>query len=320
MVCVAFATQTFFVTDFTMRKETMVRTSSLFLPNILMIDLLSFSSGFVESLLKLTRFGNLVIIGFAQYFTAAFLIGRYTIYDFRLLLLSISTVLIAAAGYIVNDYYDVKIDYINKPDRVVIGKSITRRFAILFHVVFSAIGILIGFYLSLTIAAINILSVFLLWLYSNNLKRQPFVGNLVVALLTGTSIYVVDMLYRTNSSLVLIYALFAIFMTLVREIIKDIEDLKGDNTFGCKTIPIIWGIRKAKVFIYIILAMFSVSVIVLNKRYDILPYQSYLLFLFAPLGWFVFRIYQADTRKDFSWLSTFCKVLMLVGILSIAFA
>ncbi len=285
-----------------------------------MIEPLSLSSSFLESLLKLTRFGNLVIIGFAQYFTAAFLIGRYTIRDFNLLLLSISTVLIAAAGYIVNDYYDVKIDYINKPERVVIGRSITRRYAILFHVVFSAIGILIGVYLSWSIAAVNILSVFLLWLYSNNLKRQPFVGNLAVALLTGASIFVVDMLYRTHNPLIVIYALFAIFMTLVREIIKDIEDLKGDNTFGCKTLPIIWGIRKTKVIIYTILGIFSIAVIVLNTRFEILPLQYYVLLLFAPLVWFVVRLYRADTKKDFSWLSTFCKAIMLVGILSMVFA
>jgi 4-hydroxybenzoate polyprenyltransferase len=285
-----------------------------------MAEPLSFSSSFLESLLKLTRFGNLVIIGFAQYFTAAFLIGRYTIRDFNLLLLSSSTILIAAAGYIVNDYYDVKIDYINKPERVVIGRSITRRYAILFHVVFSAIGILIGVYLSWSIAAVNIISVFLLWLYSNNLKRQPFVGNLTVALLTGASVFVVDMLYRTQNPLIIIYALFAFFMTLVREIIKDVEDLKGDNTFGCKTLPIIWGIRKTKVIIYTILGIFSIAVIVLNSRYEILPFQYYVLLLFAPLVWFVVRLYLADTKKDFSWLSTFCKVIMLGGILSMVFA
>lgn len=285
-----------------------------------MTEPLSFSSSFLESLLKLTRFGNLVIIGFAQYFTAAFLIGRYTIRDFNLLLLSTSTILIAAAGYIVNDYYDVKIDYINKPERVVIGRSITRRYAILFHVVFSAIGILIGFYLSWSIAAVNIFSVFLLWLYSNNLKRQPFVGNLTVALLTGASVFVVDMLYRTQNPQIIIYALFAFFMTLVREIIKDVEDLKGDNTFGCKTLPIIWGIRKTKVIIYTILGIFSIAVIVLNSRYEILPFQYYVLLLFAPLVWFVVRLYLADTKKDFSWLSTFCKVIMLVGILSMVFS
>src|SRR6187455_1160825 len=162
------------------------------------------SRSFIESLLKLTRFGNLIIIALAQYFTAGFLIGMHTLNDVNLFLLSLSTVLIAAAGYIINDYYDVKIDYINKPERVVIGKSITRRFAILFHVLLSVGGISIGLYLSWRLAVINVLSVFLLWLYSNNLKRLPFVGNITVAVLTGLAIYVVDVLYGTQNSLVII--------------------------------------------------------------------------------------------------------------------
>ena len=284
-----------------------------------MTNRLSFSTNFIESLLKLTRFGNLMIIGFAQYFTSAFLINKQTIYDVQLLLLSLSTVLIAAAGYIINDYYDVKIDYINKPDRVVIGKSITRRYAILFHVVLSALGILIGLYLSWQLAAVNVISVFMLWLYSNNLKRLPFVGNLTVAILTGAAIYVVDILYRTHSPLVIMYALFAFFMTLVREIIKDMEDLKGDNTFGCKTLPIVWGIRKTKLVIYVILAIFSVTVVVLNQIYEALPFRYYLILLFIPLLWLFLRLLRADMKRDFSWLSTFCKVIMLLGILTMSF-
>ncbi|MDH4090480.1 MAG: geranylgeranylglycerol-phosphate geranylgeranyltransferase [Cyclobacteriaceae bacterium] len=284
-----------------------------------MVRLPSISSNFVESLLKLTRFGNLVIIGFAQYFTAAFLIGKQSIYDFRLLLLSIATVAIVAAGYIINDYYDVKIDYINKPDRVVIGKDITRRYAILFHVLLSALGILIGFYLSWAIATINLLSVFLLWLYSNFLKRLPFIGNLTVAFLTGSAIYVVDALYRTHSSLVIIYAIFAFFMTLVREIIKDMEDLRGDNTFGCKTLPIVLGIRKTKLIIYLLIAAFSVVVVVLDQLMEVLPFRYSLLFLFIPLLWFLNRLARADMKKDFSRLSTLCKVIMLLGIVSMAF-
>ncbi|HET6541986.1 MAG TPA: geranylgeranylglycerol-phosphate geranylgeranyltransferase [Chryseolinea sp.] len=281
--------------------------------------MLLISSDFIESWLKLTRFGNLVIIGFAQYFTAGFLIGKETIYDYRLFLLSVSTVLIAAAGYIINDYYDVKIDYINKPERVVIGKNITRRFAILFHVLLSVAGISIGLYLSWMLAAVNALSVFLLWLYSNNLKRLPFIGNVTVALLTGLAIYVVDVLYRTQSSLVIIYSVFAFFMTLVREIIKDIEDLKGDNTFGCKTLPIVLGIRKTKIVIYIVIVLFSICVFVLNYWYEALPFQYYLIFLFVPVIWLLFRLVRADMKREFSLLSTFCKVIMLLGILSMAF-
>lgn len=271
---------------------------------------------FVGSLLKLTRFGNLIIIGLAQYFTAGFLVGVHTLNDIRLFLLSTSTILIAAAGYVINDYYDVKIDYINKPERVVIGKNITRRYAILFHVVLSGMGLLLGLYISWRIAALNVVSVFLLWLYSNSLKRLPFVGNFTVALLTGLSIWIVDVLYRTGSPLIVIYASFAFFITLVREIIKDMEDLKGDNTFGCKTLPIVWGLRRTKLVIYFILSVFSITVVVLNHFYKALPLEYYFIFLFIPLLWMVYRLVRADTKRDFTILSGFCKVIMLLGILS----
>lgn len=276
-------------------------------------------ASFVTSLLRLTRFGNLIIVGLAQYFTAGFLIGPQALTDFSLFFLSTSTVLIAAAGYIINDYYDVKIDYINKPERVVIGKNITRRYAILFHTILSFSGILIGLSLSWKIAALNLVSVFLLWWYSNNLKRLPFIGNFTVGLLTGLSIWIVDLYFNTGSSLIIIYSSFAFFMTLVREIIKDMEDLKGDNSFGCKTLPIVWGPRKTKYFIYVILGVFSVTVVVLNEFYNALPLWYYLTFLFAPLLWLLFRLIRADTVKDFAALSSFCKIIMLLGIISMVF-
>lgn len=277
------------------------------------------SRTFIESMLKLTRFGNLIIIALSQYFTAGFLIGMDTLNDVPLFLLSLSTIAIAAGGYIINDYYDVKIDYINKPDRVVIGKNITRRYAILFHVVLSTLGIVVGLYLSWRIGAVNTVSVFLLWLYSNSLKRLPFIGNLTVALLTGLSVYLVELFYRSGNSLVAIYALFAFFMTLIREVIKDMEDLKGDNSFGCKTLPIIWGIRKTKILIYVLLIIFAGLVIMMNQLYRALPFKYHLIFLFVPLLWLLYRLFRADMRKDFTRLSIFCKVIMMLGILSMAF-
>jgi 4-hydroxybenzoate polyprenyltransferase len=274
---------------------------------------------FFKALLRLTRFWNLVIIGLAQYFAAYFLISSATLRDWHLLVLSASTMIIAAAGYIINDYYDVKIDLINKPERVVVGKKITRRYAILLHTILSFIGIGLGLLLSWQIAAINFLSAFLLWLYSNQLKRQPFIGNLVVAALTGLSILLLEVLYKNNSPLIVIYSLFAFFITLVREIVKDMEDLKGDNTFGCKTLPIIWGIRKTKVFLYILLAIFSVVVLLVNHLYSRLPIIYFFLCLFGPIGWLLVRLVRADTIKEFYQLSQLCKIIMLLGIVSMVF-
>ncbi len=269
--------------------------------------------------LRLTRFWNLLIIGLAQYFAAGFLIAYQKVWDVKLLLLSLSTVIIAAAGYIINDYYDVKIDLINKPERVVIGKEVARRYALLFHSLLSMFGVAIGFLLNWKIGVINFFSAFLLWWYSNELKRQPFIGNFVVALLTGLSIFLVNILYSIHQPLVMIYSLFAFAMTFVREIVKDMEDLKGDNTFGCKTLPIIWGIRRTKFFLYFLLMIFFVSVVEINLLFSQLPMYYFFAFLFLPLVLLLIRLIRADTKKDFYNLSQWCKMIMLLGIASMVF-
>jgi len=272
-----------------------------------------------QALLRLTRFWNLVIIGMSQYFSAIFLIERDLLFDWRLFLMASSTAIIAGAGYIINDYYDIKIDLINKPERVVIGKSITRRYALFFHSVLSMAGIVLGFILSWKIGVIHFLSVFLLWWYSNSLKRQPFIGNFVVSWLTGISIILVNILYDLSNPLVVIYALFAFFMTLVREIVKDMEDLKGDDTFGCRTLPIVWGIRKTKWILYVLLVVLVASVVLLNEWYTQLPLRYFVIFLFIPLSLLFVKLVGADTRKDFYWLSQWCKIIMLFGVVSMVF-
>jgi len=273
----------------------------------------------MSALLRLTRFWNLFIIGMAQYFGAVFFIDTQLILDWRLMVLATSTAIIAGAGYIINDYYDIKIDLINKPARVVIGKDIARRYALLFHSTLSFFGVALGFLLGWRMGFIHLLSSFILWWYSNSLKRQPFIGNFMVALLTGLSMLLVNVLYNVNNSFVIIYSLFAFFMTLVREIIKDMEDLKGDNTFGCKTLPIIWGIRKTKGLVYLLLILFSALVLFINTVYTQMPFYYFLIFLFAPLTFFLVGLVRADTKKDFYTLSQWCKVIMVLGIISMAF-
>lgn len=276
----------------------------------------SMRGNMLESFIRLTRAWNLAIIVLAQYFTAYFLAKADVLTDFNLFLLSLSTVMIAAGGYVINDYYDVKIDIVNNPERVVIGKTIHRRFAILLHVALSVSGVLTGLLVSWKLAAVNVFSVAVLWFYSNLLKRLPFIGNFTVALLTGFSIAILLLLYRTNAGLIIVYAVFSFFMTLIREIMKDVEDLKGDNTYGCKTLPIIWGIRKTKITLYAIILGFSVAVVAINYLYVKLPVIYFVMLLFVPLAWLTIQLVRADTKKDFGWLSSFCKVIMLLGILS----
>ncbi|CAN5135814.1 geranylgeranylglycerol-phosphate geranylgeranyltransferase [soil metagenome] len=271
--------------------------------------------------LKVTRVHNLIYIAFTQYVVAIFLsdnsYGKLNLlFDPALFFLAISTALIAAAGYIINDYYDIKVDYINKPERVVVGRYLRRRMALAAHSVFNFLGIGIGFLIGWKIGLINFLGAFTLWLYSNHLKRLPLLGNLCIAALTGAAIFVISLKFSTRNELLYLYTLMAFSVSLIREIIKDMEDLKGDEDFGSKTLPIIWGIKRTKFFIYILSAFFLSGFFVLAESVSGTEFTLYFLVLLIPLAYFFYRLYRADTKKEYSYLTDYCKALMFSGVLS----
>lgn len=266
----------------------------------------------MRAFLRLVRLPNLLIVVLTQYLVRLCLVGPKAdwlshLLDFRFFLLCVSTVCIAAAGYIINDYYDIKIDTINRPRRVVIGRVLSRRQAIFTHTALNATGIGLSAYVGLRLGMVHFMAGFLLWLYSNQLKRLPFAGNFAVALLTAATLWVVAVYNPQNHLLVAAYSVFAFFITLIREIVKDMEDVRGDATFGCQTLPIVWGIRRTKVLLYGLVALFmgvlfAVAYFMPNR---LLWYFT--LFVLPPMGWFVWRLSRADTRHDFGHLSRFCK-------------
>ena len=272
---------------------------------------------------KLVRVPNLLIIALTQYMARIFLVGpreawRSHLLDYHLFLLVLSTVLIAAAGYIINDYYDVKIDTINKPKRVVVGRILRRRIAMGAHTALNVVGLAIGFYLGKEVFAYNLAAAFLLWLYSNQLKRLPFIGNLVIALITAAmSLSILAAYYKQHEELIYVYAVFAFFISLIREIIKDMEDVKGDATFGCQTLPIVWGIRRTKVLLYVLTAAFLLVVFSLTSYLHWFLLFYFFLFVLLPVVWLITRLVKADTKKEFNYLSNLCKLIMLAGVLSI---
>lgn len=273
-------------------------------------------SGFIQ----LTRFWNLLIIALAQYFTAYFLLSNSSlVFSKEMALLSFSTIIIAAAGYIINDYYDVKIDLINKPKRVVVGRILKRRVAMIAHTVLNFVGIGIGLHLSWKLGALNFLCAFVLWLYSNQLKRIAFLGNLSVALLTGLSILIIGLFFEPDNILIMAYSLFAFAFTLIREIIKDIEDLKGDSTFGCKTLPVVYGVRKTKNIIYILSYLFLIGLCTLAYVIVGLAMTYLCLGLIIPIGYLTFKLYRADKISEYNFLSNYCKFVMLFGICTMIF-
>jgi 4-hydroxybenzoate polyprenyltransferase len=264
--------------------------------------------------------------------------------DTNFYLILLTYLFIAAAGYIINDYFDINIDQVNKPKRVVVGSFISRRWVIFWHLLFSVMGIYIStiafpFKQYWHIHLSNLLTILLLWFYSTNFKKDFLIGNVVISLLTAWSIAVVyfskftiqeithpvisDTANFRFAKLMVVYSVFAFILTLVREALKDMEDMEGDKKFGCKTLPIVWGLKPTKVYISVwlivviaCLAFIQLYVIPFGWWYSAL---YCLLFIIAPLAIVLIKLKTAYQSKDFSKLSTYVKIAMFAGIMSMLF-
>jgi 4-hydroxybenzoate polyprenyltransferase len=306
---------------------------------------------FFLALARLIRLPNVLIIILTQ------LLLRYSILlpylyadapDFitplpDFLLLVLVTVLITIGGYVINDYFDVRIDLINRPGKLVVSKLISGRTAIKVHMILNGTAILLGFYLAWRIKATSFGLIFpfisgLLWIYSAKYKRMLFWGNFIVA---GLSAVVIMMVWlfeffwlRLNAIqfssvlpdihfvayIFIAYATFAFLVSMAREIIKDMEDREGDETAGCTTLPLVAGIRKTR---FIVAAILLVTILLLGYAQVIL----YLLGFFLAFWYLLFtvqfvatyllvKLFLAREKQDYRFLSSLCKFVMVAGIIS----
>jgi 4-hydroxybenzoate polyprenyltransferase len=256
--------------------------------------------------------------------------------------LVLASLFIAAAGYIINDYFDINIDEINKPQKMVVDKVIHRRWAIAWHFIFSFTGIILTalalpvfekWYLILA----NIACIALLWFYSTNFKKSLLVGNIVISLLTAWTILIiffskvsaVNAFEPGNHSqpkffrLAFLYAGFAFVCSLIREAIKDIEDIKGDERYGSRSMPIAWGINASKVYIAVwmivlIIMLLTLQVYILQFRWwELVAFA--LLLIIVPLVLIFRKLFKASFAEGYHNLSNRIKLVMLAGILSMIF-
>lgn len=294
--------------------------------------------------LKLIRYQNLLMLAFMQVlFRYSFLKQQnipLALSDWQYGLLVLSTVLIAAAGYVINNIFDVETDRINKPNDVIIGRGISETNGYNIYIALNITGVAIGFYLSNVIqrpgfATIFIFIASLLYFYSTTLKQIMILGNLVVAFLLAISVVIIGVFdifpaiaaenkaqMASLFSILTDYALFAFMINFIREIVKDIEDVDGDYNQGMNTLPIAIGISRTAKIVFVISVIPFVLLLLYIKNYFvenglfIATLYSFILVL-APLLYFIIKIFTAKTKKDFHHLSTVLKLILLFGILSI---
>lgn len=299
--------------------------------------------------LKLIRIQNLLFIAVIQCIIRQFVIAPLLetsgidVYGswLHLSLLIAATVLIAAGGYIINDYFDVKIDILNKPDQVLVGRSIDKRTTMLMYQFCTFGGIIIGLWLSWQLSSLLLAFIFLivpglLWFYSASYKRQLIIGNVVIAFLSALSVLTVLFIelerLKTQTSMVLnpaIYrdlfawvggfALFSFLLTWIREIIKDMEDIYGDREMECRTLPIVWGIKAAKIIVVSLIGITTFILLFINFAYidfeGTLTLRYTLFGLILPFAWVIYLIIKAKHPVDYHRISMLIKFVMVLGLL-----
>ena len=266
----------------------------------------------------------------------------YALHAWVLYLLIAASVCIAAGGYIINDYFDINIDQVNKPEKRVVEKIIKRRTAILLHWFFTVAGIAISFYVSLQtnfiIVPANIGCAALLWFYSTTFKKKLLSGNIIISALTAWTIvvlyfavnpifhiyyfqsYPMQTAMKAVFKFAVLYAGFAFIISLIREVVKDMEDMEGDARYGCNTMPIVWGVQATKVFtaVWLVVLISAIAIVqfyVLHSGWWWSALYS-LLALVGPLLWLLNQLYKAQNSKAFYAISKAIKLIMLAGILS----
>ncbi|GAB2956277.1 geranylgeranylglycerol-phosphate geranylgeranyltransferase [Hymenobacter coalescens] len=275
-------------------------------------------------LARLVRLPNLLIMALTLVLTQACLLAPEqplaALLEVRFLLLVLATLCVAVGGYIINDYYDVKIDAINRPGQLVVGHSVGRRAAMMAHLVLSFEGIVIAGALSRMVGLVTVGAALLLWGYSARFKRLALVGNLSIATLTAASVLLPELLRRTGGGAVWAYALAAFLLTVVREIIKDIEDMRGDAEHDCRTLPIVVGVARSKwvagLFLLCLIALVGGGVGAGFRQGQWRLALWLLGTVLAPALLLGRQLLRADRRRDFARLSLLCKLVMLAGVLS----
>jgi len=292
--------------------------------------------------LKIIRPLNLMLLALVQLLIKFVLFDTFQVEvamnSYQFLWLLIATLAIAAAGNVVNDIYDIEIDKVNKPDKVVVGKKIPEKRAFTYYIFLNSMGVISGFVLANQLgkpglAAIFIVISALLYIYSTQLKAMLLVGNIVISLLVAFSLLIVLIfdLYpiavnglseaQINvSRLVFHYAIFAFVINLMRELVKDLEDINGDKKGDIRTLAIAMGRQRTTMLVFSMATVFILSIVlyVYTFLYDKQLMVLYFLFLIvAPLIYFCIRAWGATSQKEYAAMSVILKIAMFTGMCSI---
>ena len=278
----------------------------------------------IISLLSVIRGYNILALVIAQYLASIYIFSpkksvTTVVFDLHLFFVVLATVCVVAGGYIINNFYDLKADKINRPYKADLDSFVKQETTLSIYFLMNFIGVVAGFLVSWKAALFFSVYIFGIWFYSHKLKRYPLTGLISATLLTILPFFVIFVYFKNFSKIIFIHAFFLFLVIMVRELIKDLENMKGAVASNYKTFPLAYGEKNTKL-ISIVLLFFALSTVVVLLNHPVISYMKYYFYVVVVSLIIIGAVLMKSSKKqEYTILHTTLKIMLLIGVLSLVF-
>ncbi|MGB5387278.1 MAG: geranylgeranylglycerol-phosphate geranylgeranyltransferase [Eudoraea sp.] len=274
------------------------------------------------SLFSIIRGYNVLMITLAQYLASIYILApdlplRKVVFDPNLFVLVLASALVISGGYIINSFYDSEKDLINRPRKSMLDRLVNQRTKLSAYFVFNFLAVLLASYISFRAALFFSAYIFGIWLYSHKLKKIPFVGNIVSAVLIIAPFFAIFVYYKNFDTVIFVHAIFLFLLILAREMIKDMENITGDLAQNYKTIPVLYGPVYSKLGISFLILLTLIPAALLINKFNVGYMYIYFNACIFLLLLFLILLWKSETKKDYIWLHNILKFIIVAGVFSI---
>ncbi len=274
------------------------------------------------SLFSIVRGYNILMITLAQYLASIYILApnlplRSVVLDLNLFFIVLSSSLVIAGGYIINNFYDSEKDLINKPRKSMLDRLVSQRTKLSAYFILNFLSVFFASYVSFRAVFFFAAYIFGIWFYSHKLKKVPFLGNFISATLAIAPFFAVFVYYKNFETVIFVHAMFLFLLILAREMIKDMENIAGDMAQNYKTIPILYGAKFSKVCITILILLTLIPSLLLINYFDVGYMYLYFYGCIILLVLFIIQLWNSSIKMHYLWLHNILKLIIIAGVFSI---
>ncbi|MFD2822909.1 geranylgeranylglycerol-phosphate geranylgeranyltransferase [Lacinutrix iliipiscaria] len=274
------------------------------------------------SMFSVVRGYNVLIVVIAQYLTSIYILAHdkslgQVVFDLNLLMLVLASAVTIAGGYIINNFYDSEKDLINRPQKSMLDRLVSQNTKLSFYFVLNFLAVIMASFVSFNAVLFFSAYIFAIWLYSHKLKKLPIIGNLTSAILTITPFFAIFMYYKNYEPVIFVHASFLFIIISMRELTKDLENLKGDLALNYKTIPIVYGEKASKIMLTILGVFTLIPAYFLVNSFQIGKMNYFFYFSVSLIILFLIFLWKSKTKTHYLLLHNILKIIIVVGVFSI---